>query len=183
MSRQKLTCTIILTNLRLRLWSLTGSRSGRLGSSSGTALNDQKALLKGRAVDPDWIRIQWHFYGFGSIFGIRMPNLDPGAIKWRKQVFFFNFYNLKVRNTTDYGTIYDFNFVFEKVMLWIWIRICLGSGFNDFVDPDPYPDWAEMLHPDPDWSPSKFFFTRWNRCRTSMDRFRNSGGLTVVLTF
>jgi hypothetical protein len=26
----------------------------------------------------------------------------------------------------------------SKVLLWIWIRI--GSGYNDFVDPHPYPD-------------------------------------------
>jgi hypothetical protein len=32
------------TYLRLRLWSLTGSRSGRLGSSSGSALRKNKNL-------------------------------------------------------------------------------------------------------------------------------------------
>jgi hypothetical protein len=29
-----------------------------------------------------------------------------------------------------------------------WIRIRVGSGFNDFVDPDP--DWAKVLDPDLD---------------------------------
>jgi hypothetical protein len=33
----------------------------------------------------------------------------------------------------------------SKVLLWIRIRI--GSGFDDFVDTDP--DWAKMLDPDP----------------------------------
>jgi hypothetical protein len=28
----------------------------------------------------------------------------------------------------------------SKVLLWIRIRIRIGSGFNDFVDLDPYPD-------------------------------------------
>jgi hypothetical protein len=35
-------------------------------------------------------------------------------------------------------------FVFEVLL---WIRIRIGSGFNDLVDPDP--DWAKMLDPDP----------------------------------
>jgi hypothetical protein len=33
----------------------------------------------------------------------------------------------------------------SKVLLWI--RVHIGSGFNDFVD----PDWSNMLVPDPYW--------------------------------
>jgi hypothetical protein len=35
--------------------------------------------------------------------------------------------------------------------LWIQIRIRIRSGFNDIVDPDPFPDWAKFLDPGPDW--------------------------------
>jgi hypothetical protein len=28
----------------------------------------------------------------------------------------------------------------SKFLLWIWIRMHIESGFNVFIDPDPYPD-------------------------------------------
>jgi hypothetical protein len=39
-------------------------------------------MLQGRVVDPDpdWIRIQG-LCGSGSVLGIRIPDLDPGARK------------------------------------------------------------------------------------------------------
>jgi hypothetical protein len=39
----------------------------------------------------------------------------------------------------------------DSITLWIRIRIRIGSGFNDVVDPDP--DWAKFMDPDPypDW--------------------------------
>jgi hypothetical protein len=44
-------------------------------------------LQKSRVVDPDpdWIRIQ-RLFGSGSVFGIRIPDPDPGARKLRNTV-------------------------------------------------------------------------------------------------
>ena len=31
----------------------------------------------------------------------------------------------------------------------LWIRIRIGSVFRSFLDPDPDPNWAKILDPDP----------------------------------
>jgi hypothetical protein len=43
--------------------------------------------------------------------------------------------------------IYKFENLVKKISskVLFWIRIRIGSGFNDLVDPVPYPDWAKML--------------------------------------
>ena len=35
----------------------------------------------------------------------------------------------------------------DKKVFWIWIRI--GFVFRSFLDPDPHPNWAKILDPDP----------------------------------
>jgi hypothetical protein len=81
---------------------------------------------------------------------IRILNPDPGS----------EFREIKLSKTAHFSNCYQF---YSKKGLW-WIRICIGSttdlfcykigknlhcigsGFNNMVDPDP--DYAQILDPD-----------------------------------
>jgi hypothetical protein len=73
-------------------------------------------------------------------------------------------------------------------MLWIQIPIRIGSRFNDFVDPDPYPnpDWAKMLdtYPDPDWAKmlDPYPDPDWVKMLNPYPDWSQSGSTTLVET-
>jgi hypothetical protein len=103
-----------------------------------------------------WIRIRiQRLCGSGFALRIRIPDPDSGARKWRKIITFLvniiYVYKLLIYLTFKVPFLNLWKNLSAKVLLWIRIRIRIGSGFNDFVDSDP--DWAKLLDPDPypDW--------------------------------
>jgi hypothetical protein len=91
--------------------------------------------------------------GCGSGSGIRIQGQENEEKEYFFSLFFL-FLQQKAIKIVQTAKIFDFFCWFfnlwknlsSKVLLWIRIRI--GSGFNDLVDvdPDPYPDW---INPDP----------------------------------
>jgi hypothetical protein len=101
----------------------------------------------------------WLYYKFQSVFAFLYRNFQ---LQWFKNQnilrlhFWQNTKTIKVINKDNkiypymgsaslthcqepvrYSAFYlHFNFCSLKAGLWIWIRI--GSGFSEFVDPDPY---------------------------------------------
>jgi hypothetical protein len=103
------------------------------------------------------------FHQFGCLF-IRVVDPDPDLmtlsirnpvsgsgsrgkkLKKNKYRYFFSlFYLFLLRKGIK--IVETANILFEKILssqvpelLWIQIRIRIRSGFNDIVDPDPFPD-------------------------------------------
>jgi hypothetical protein len=101
-----------------------------------------------RGVDPypDWIRMQsilWTRF----LFGIRIPDPDPGTIKLRKNLLFSKFFQLFITTRLELVYIlktYKKNCLLNLCSMTLWIRInvkcwiCIRIRYEVNTDPQPH---------------------------------------------